>query len=119
MTIGRRVLGILAGVLAAGLVVALAEAVGHAAATEPMVFGVVVIGYGLGSLAGTVTTVAIADRRTAIAVPLILAVLAAINLFSFPHPLWFAPVAAAALALGWWVGAHLVLRRPLDPGSPR
>ena len=119
MAIGRQVLGACGGVIVASLVVALVEAVGHAAVAGQVVFGVAVIGYALGALAGTVLAQAIADRRTAVAVPLVLAILAVINLFSFPHPLWFAPAAAAALALGWWIGCYVWPDRPGNIGSPR
>lgn len=110
MAAGRRILAVLAGVISAGVTVALVEGIGHAAVTGEAVFGVAVGGYALGALVGTVVAQIIADRRTAVAVPLALAVLAAVNLFSFPHPLWFIPAAAVSLALGWWIGSSLYAR---------
>lgn len=107
MAMARKILGVLAGTVVAGVTVALVEMVGHARLAGDAVFGVVVIGYGLGALAGTIVATRIADRRVAKAVPLILAALAAINLFSFPHPIWFAPAAIAALALGWFLGGRI------------
>lgn len=110
MAVGRKILAVLAGVISAGVTVTLVEAIGHAAVSGEAVFGVAVGGYALGALVGTVVAQMIADRRTAVAVPLLLAVLATVNLFSFPHPQWFIPAAAVSLALGWWIGSSLYAR---------
>ena len=111
MAVGRSILAVLGGVIGAGVMIALIEYVGHALASGEAVFGVAAAGYGVGALAGTFIATLIADRRAAVAVPTILAVLAAVNLFSFPHPVWFVPAAIAALALGWWAGASLGSQR--------
>lgn len=111
MAAGRTIMAILGGVIVAGVAIALVEAVGHATLEGEPVFVAAAIGYGLGALVGTVAATLIADRRTAIAVPMILAGLAAFNLFSFPHPWWFAPAALATLALGWLIGSSSGSRR--------
>lgn len=107
MAAGRNIAAVLGGIAVAGGVVALVEAAGHALVAPAVAFAVAVGGYGLGALAGTALATAVAGRRVAIAVPVVLALLAAINLFVLPHPAWFVPAAAAALALGWWLGAGL------------
>lgn len=95
---------------AAVLVVLVVESAGHAALEGDGVFGAAILGYGVAALIGTVIAAKVADSRTAAAVPLILAGLAIINLFTFPHPPWFFPAAAVALALGWWSGATAARR---------
>ncbi len=105
MAIVRNVAAVLGGVIAAGVVIALVETVGHSVLEGGSVIGAAAVGYGLGALVGTVVATMIAGRQAAVAVPFILAVLAAFNFVSFPHPRWFAPAAVAALALGWWIGS--------------
>lgn len=115
MASGRSILrvvgGVIAGLVAGSVVIALVETAGHALFTGEALFGAVAVGYGLGALAGTVAATLIAGRRTAMAVPVVLAVLAGVNLFAFPHPAWFAPAALVTLTLGWFVGASLAARR--------
>ena len=120
MAVGRNVLAGLGGIIAAGVTVALVEAIGHAAVAGEGVFGVAVGGYALGALVGTAIAQMIADRRTAVAAPVVLAMLATVNLLSFPHPSWFAPAAVAALTLGWWIGSSVLapnLCRKKGPGQ--
>lgn len=107
MSIGRNILGIAGGVLAAGMVIALVEIVGHRIATGNGRFLAAIVGYGLGACAGTFAAMLLTSRGAAIAVPIILSGLAIANLFAFPHPGWFAPAACVMLALGWFVGASL------------
>lgn len=118
MSFGRRVLGILGGVVAASAVIAAVEFAGHAVVGGEKLFGVVVLGYGLGALAGTAAATWISDRAAAAAIPVILGVLAAINLFAFPHPGWFAPTAVVSLALGWSTGSRISPRRRDADGRP-
>lgn len=110
MATGRNILAVLGGVIAASLIIAATEAVGHDSLQGNARFGAAIFGYGLGALAGTATAKRIVSSRAPVAVPVILAGLAAINLFSFPHPKWFAPAAVAALALGWLAGSRLNVR---------
>lgn len=100
MSFGRRLVGFLVGAAAAGAVISAVEIAGHAAVRGDRLFGVVVLGYGLGALAGTATATRISDRVAGAVVPAILGGLAAINLFALPHPGWFAPAAVASLAIG-------------------
>lgn len=103
----RRILAVLAGVLAAGGVIALIEMLVHQQLTGDGRFLGAVIGYGAGALVGTVIAGVIASASVARLIPVMLAGLALINLLSFPHPLWFVPAAAASLLAGWFAGAWL------------
>jgi hypothetical protein len=106
----RKIAGVVGGVFAAGLVIAGMETAGHSLATGEAVFALVVAGYGLGVLAGTAVCAAVAGRGPSIAVPVLLGGLALINLFAFPHPVWFVPAAAAVLVAGWKIGTRMPTR---------
>ncbi len=110
MTMLRKIGGVVGGVLAAGLVIAGVETAGHGVARGEAVFALAVAGYGLGALAGSALCTALAGRKLSMAVPIVLGVLALVNLFAFPHPVWFVPAAAAILAAGWWMGTRLSAR---------
>lgn len=107
MTIVRRGLAVLGGVVAASLTIAATEALIHFALTGRSMFVAVVVGYGLGSVVGTAAATYFSDRKTSLAVPAVLAALATVNLFAFPHPGWFMPAAALTLLLGWVLGSRL------------
>lgn len=107
MAILRKVLSVGAGVIAAGLVIAGVEAVGHGRFEGAGAFGTAIVGYGLGAATGAFIARRLADHLSSALVTGLLAVLATINLFAFPHPLWFAPTAAVALLLGWAVGSRV------------
>ena len=110
MTIGRSVLAVVAGTVAAGAVIAVTEMLIHAVLDGDALFGAVAVGYGLGALAGTWLSVKIAPARVVgIVVTALLAVLAVSNLFVIEHPVWFTPLAAVLLAIGWWTGDRLGL----------
>lgn len=121
MAIGRTIIGAVGGVIAAGVVIFVVEGVTHSVASGDHAFVGAVLGYGFGALAGSATATRVSGRGAGLAVPLILAGLAAINLLSFPHPDWFAPMATIALGLGSWggtrMGAHM-RREAGDGGAP-
>lgn len=104
MAILRKVLSVGAGSIAAGTAIAGVETVGHARVEGDAVFGVAIVGYGLGAMLGAFIAARMADRLCSIIVAGLLGLLATINLFSFAHPLWFAPTAAGIIGLGWAVG---------------
>lgn len=110
MTVVRKIIAVVAGAAAASLVIAAVESVAHGSLAGDQLFAAVILGYGLGALVGTLVAAAIAGHRTSSFVPVLLALLALINLFAFPHPLWFMPVAALALFCGWRLGAIIVGR---------
>jgi len=117
MTMLRKIGGVVGGVLAAGLVIAGVETAGHSVASGEAVFALAVAGYGLGALAGSALCTALAGRRLSMAVPIVLGVLALVNLFAFPHPLWFAPVAVLTLALGWAFGTVIAGHKQMVDGD--
>jgi len=104
----RNILALIVGVFAAGAVIALTEFAGHSLLGEEAgdtLFVVVAIGYGLGAMtASAIATRISTDLWPAIAACVLLAGLALANLFAFPHPIWFTPVAAATLTGGYFAG---------------
>lgn len=110
MTVVRKIIAVVAGATAASLVIAAVESVAHGSLAGDQLFAAVILGYGLGALAGTMVAAAVADPRTSIFIPVLLALLALINLFAFPHPLWFMPLAALALFYGWRLGTVVIER---------
>lgn len=117
MTIVRSILAVAAGGVASAAVIAGAEMLIHAVMDGDAVFGAVAIGYGLAALTGTWLALKISPVRVAgIVVTVLLAALAASNLFFIMHPVWFAPLAAVLLVIAWWIGDHLAFaeRRATD-----
>lgn len=110
MTLARKIMIVMGGTLAGGLAIAAVEAIGHSAVVGDTVFAVAVFGYGLGALIGSAFAAYFADRQAAVLISLILACLALVNLFAFPHPIWFVPAAAIALAVGCIAGLRFSAR---------
>lgn len=117
MAIGRNLGAVVAGVVAAGAVIAVVEMLIHAMAEGDVVFGAVAVGYGLGALAGTWLALKISHLRVVgIVVTALLAALAVSNFFFVEHPFWFTPLAAVLFAMGSWMGNRLAFsgRRAVD-----
>jgi len=106
MGIGRSLAGVIGGIVLAGGVIFLSEALGHASLGGDAVFASVAIGHGLGAAAGTALACRLAGRRASIVIPVVLALLALTNILSFVHPPWFGPLAGVLLVAGWFVGAR-------------
>ena len=101
MNFGRSILGTVAGIMTAGLVIAGVEAMAHGRVAGDALFGVVAGGYGLGAFGGSLVALRLSGARwTAVVVTVVLALLVIVNLFAMPHPIWFVPVAGATLAAG-------------------
>ncbi len=101
MSIGRKLTGVVAGTISAGLVIAGTEALAHGRITGDALFAAVAVGYALGAFGGSLVAFRLAAARwPAVVVTAVLALLAIINLFALPHPIWFVPVAAVALVAG-------------------
>lgn len=115
----RPILIAVAAIASAAAVIAATEAVAHALLAGPGRFAAAALGYALGALAGVALASAFGARRIAAGLPVLLGVLAAVNLFSFPHPWWFAPLAIGALALGWAAGCWLGARGRGASGAAR
>jgi hypothetical protein len=107
----RSILAVGAGVVAAGVVIATTEGLAHGRLSGDGPFIGAIIGYGLGAAAGTAVAAIIVQARAARLVPVLLALLALINLLSFSHPWWFAPGAGAALLVGWYIGTLIAKTR--------
>jgi hypothetical protein len=103
----RNVVSTLSAIIASAAVIAGCEAVAHATLTGEARFVAVTVGYGLGALAGSTIATFMGLPRVALAVSVLLAVLAVVNLLSFPHPWWFTPVAFLTLTAGWLVGRQI------------
>lgn len=117
MTILRKTLAVLGGILSGGLVITAVEAIGHSFARGEAVFGVAITGYGIGTAAGSFVAARFGDRVCSMIVTSALAILAAINFFAFPHPLWFAPTAVIIMLLGWALGAQFAGVRGIKSGE--
>jgi len=112
MNILRNAASVVAGIVAAGLCIAAIEAAAHSLAEGDTVFVAAVAGYGVGALVGSAIAARFGHRLCAAIVTGVLAVLAAINLFAFPHPIWFAPAAVVSLLAGWALGLRLIRSGP-------
>lgn len=88
------------------VVIALVEIVAHAFVDGERTFGGAIVRYGMGALAGSTVARRIGGRRASVTVPLLLGVLAGVNVMSFPHPGWFVPTAMIALGSGWLIGSR-------------
>jgi hypothetical protein len=119
MNILRTTLATVSAIAASAVVIAGAEALAHANLSGGARFGAATVGYALGAMAGSAVATWFGVRHLGAAVTLLLAVLAAVNLFSFPHPLWFAPLAILMLVLGWVVGQRLGERFPGSGAAAR
>ena len=112
MKIGRSIGAVLVGVVVAGAVLAVVEMLLHSLVEGDALFVAVAFGYGLGAIAGTLLTLTISPARLlGIITTVLLAALALSNLFIIEHPVWFAPLGAILLAIGWWIGNRIGLSR--------
>lgn len=98
--------GVLAGIVGAGAVIFVTESIGHSLGRGDDIFFFAIAGYFLGAAAGTAIARRLAAPRCVWLVPVLLAALATMNLFSLAHPPWFAPAGALVLVLGWFVGSR-------------
>ncbi len=102
----RDMVAALSGLVAAAVCIAIVEMAGHKALAGEAAFAVPVVGYALGAGVAAFIAGRFAPHpvRVAIGVTMVLAALATYNFFAMPHPLWFAPAAALALATGCAIG---------------
>ena len=129
---GKRIVAVLLGIVAASVVIFALESVGHKVYAPPGgldfknpeavrafiasmprgAFALVLLGYALGSLVGGVTATLISGRtssRAAIAVGAVLTILGLINLVSVPHPMWFAVTSLLLYIPCAWLGSRILL----------
>ncbi len=105
-------LATVAGIAVAAVAIFAVERLGHSASVlDP--FAVAIAGYLVGSFTGAVVAARLAAsaRLASRIVVGVLAGLAAINLFAFPHPVWFAPAAIAVFITAALVAPRLAGRR--------
>lgn len=103
----RRVVAVIAGVILASLCIALLETLAHRILAGEPVFVAATGALFVAALVGG--SVAVRLARVAICgwvVVVALALLSTINVLSFPHPAWFVPAAAIALAAGGWLATR-------------
>ena len=135
---GRIVLGLLCGLVVAGISIFIVEALGHAIYPPPadidihnpeawraimasmplMAFVLVLVAWLLGALAGAWVAVRMVARPTVWpGIAIGVAILAGIgyNLVILPHPVWMLPAALVLVPLSAWLGASLGLRRSAPP----
>lgn len=102
---------ILCGVVVAGALIATVEWFGHqmAGRSAAMPFIAAIAGYGVGGFAGALLARHLGPKSAVSGWSVIgaLGALATINLFAFPHPVWFAPLATAILGLSGWTAAKV------------
>jgi hypothetical protein len=112
----RGLIAVIAGIVSAGLCIALIEALAHRMVAGEPVFTAAIGALFAGALVGGSVAVRLAGvARYGWMVAAALALLSAINALSFPHPTWFVPVAAVALAVGGWLATRTA---PRLEGSP-
>lgn len=118
---GRKIIAVLAGVFAAGLVILAVEAVAHqlvmsqrnGVPTLAMLL-FVALAWLLGSMAGTLIAQRIDHSRVpvpALLVGAILLALAIYNLVTLPHPLWFRIAGVLVFIPGTVLGIFIGRRR--------
>ena len=111
MNILKQVLLLVGAIVVAGVVIALVETVAHSVeGVSPFVAAIG--GYAAGSVGGGLLIGRFGGQPLlAIVLFVSLSALAGYNLFAFPHPDWFAPVALIALSVGTYIGARFGRRR--------
>lgn len=135
---GRIVLGLLCGLVVAGISIFIVEALGHAIYPPPadidihnpeawraimasmplMAFVLVLVAWLLGALAGAWVAVRMVARPTVwpgIAIGVVILAGIGYNLVILPHPVWMLPAALVLVPLSAWLGASLGLRRSAPP----
>lgn len=125
--IGKAILGTVAGVIVGGIMVGFSEKIGHSfypppggldfndpvvlkelIATLPVgAFLFVLLAYGLGAIAGTITGGLIGGRKAAVIVGAILCLFGFMALLMIPHPIWFGPCVLVVNGLGTILGLQV------------
>lgn len=106
-TVGAAILGVLVG----GLAIAGIEVIIHQGLKGESVFGAAAVALGIAAAIGG----ALAARlgRSALSAWMVvggLGALSLVNVFSFSHPVWFTPAAAASLLVAGWVSSQVARR---------
>ncbi|MBB3032925.1 hypothetical protein [Alteriqipengyuania lutimaris] len=108
--------GAVLGVFGSGLAIMLLEKTVHSRLEGTTMFVAVVVIYAVAAVLGAVLSGWIGGTWAAVAVGVLLAALAAMNTFAMPHPIWFIPASALAIAAGCWIGLRL-LQATVSPAA--
>jgi hypothetical protein len=108
----RMLVGAVVGVFAGGLCVAAVEAIAHQVLRGQAVFVAAAAALALASAVGVAVAVWLGQSAASgWVVNAALGSLMLVNVFSFPHPVWYVPAAGAALLLGAWFSTALMSRK--------
>lgn len=102
--VGRQVAGVIAGIILCMIIIMGVEMAGHMVLTGEALFAGPVVAYLIAAAAGGFVAIKVAGLRRWWLPAIVAGVLAlgtVMNLTMMEHPVWFAPAAAAALALGY------------------
>lgn len=103
----RQLAGVFLGIVICILIIMAMEVAGHALLSGDAVFAAPLLAYLLASAVGGVVAVKVAGVRRWWLPSIVTGFLAlgtVMNLAAMEHPVWFAPVAALALAAGFYAG---------------
>lgn len=105
----RILLGLVAGVFLAGGSLGVVEMIAHQVSDGHTVFIFAAAGLGIGAfMGGSLANWIARDARIAWAVGGLLAALSLVNVFSFPHPVWFVPTGFTLVAIGAFAASRLI-----------
>jgi hypothetical protein len=136
----RKILAVVCGMLAGGIVVGLIESLSSSLYTAPAdldwndaealaefvrsippaAMGLVIAAHAAGAFVGAAVCVLVARRQWltgAVIVGSLFSLAGIANLISIPHPLWFAIVDVFVYLPSAWLGGIAVLRRPSDSAA--
>lgn len=108
--VGRQVAGVVMGIIVAMIIIMGVEMAGHSVLTGDALFAGPVVAYLIAAAAGGFVAIKVAGVRRWWLPGIIVAVLALgtiMNLTMMAHPIWFAPAAALALAVGYAIAWRL------------
>ncbi len=104
----RPLLGGTAGVFAGGASLGVVEMIGHGVSEGQTLFAFAAGGLGIAGLVGGSLAAWIGRNSHLVwVIAVLLGALSLVNVFSFPHPVWFVPVAFLLLGIGGAVAFQL------------
>lgn len=106
--VGAAILGVFFG----GLAIAGMESIIHSTLKGESAFAPAILALGLAAVVGGAPAAWLG--RSGVSAWLVaggLGALSLVNVFSFPHPVWFTPAAGVSLLLGGWVASRVAVWR--------
>ena len=108
----KNILAGLVGIFTGGLCLALIDAMAHQFVSGEAKFVIAAMALSVAAFAGGAIAIFISRKAyLAWVVAGVLLALSLINVFSFPHPVWFVPLAIASLGLGAIAAKRLMRSR--------